>query len=121
MVRAATISLIYVTLLDCPEGEHNEAKAVTLMSTDVDRIVSGLELVHETWARLLEMAIGVWLLAQQMGAVSIAPVIVAIRKLWLVCIHPFTRHLSSLIVRSSMFCLANLACTLYGAQAITMD
>jgi hypothetical protein len=85
MVRAATVSLIYVTSLDSLEETLDDSKTVTLMSTDVDRIVSGLELVHETWARLLEMAIGVWLLARQIGAISIAPIVVAIRKLCTVC------------------------------------
>lgn len=59
LVRAATISLIYVTSLDSPADSHEEAKTVTLMSTDVDRTVHGLELAHETWARLLEVAIGI--------------------------------------------------------------
>ncbi|KAI1858876.1 uncharacterized protein JN550_012335 [Neoarthrinium moseri] len=77
MVRAATVSLIYVTSLESFPGTLDDAKTVTLMSTDVERTVSGLELLHETWARVLEIAIGIWLLARQIGAISIAPVIVA--------------------------------------------
>lgn len=72
------ISLIYVKSLESSTGELNDAKTVTLMSTDVDRTVSGLELLHETWARLLEISLGVWLLARQMGAISVAPMIVAV-------------------------------------------
>jgi ATP-binding cassette, subfamily C (CFTR/MRP), member 1 len=80
LVRGAAVSLIYVTSLDSPADSHEEAKTVTLMSTDVDRAVHGLELAHETWARLLEVIIGIWLLARQVGAISVAPVIVVVCK-----------------------------------------
>lgn len=80
LVRTAGISLIYVTSLHASAEDQDEATTATLMSTDVDRVVTGLELVHETWARLLEVAIGVWLLAMQMGAIAVAPVLVVIRK-----------------------------------------
>ena len=78
MARAALVSLIYVTSLQTAADGQDEAQIITLMSTDVERTVTGLELVHETWARLLEIAIGVWLLARQMGAISASPILVAI-------------------------------------------
>jgi ATP-binding cassette, subfamily C (CFTR/MRP), member 1 len=81
MVRAAVISLIYAKALKCSALAQEDVKTVTLMSTDADRVVNGLELVHETWARLLEIAIGIWLLSQQMGAISISPVLVAVGML----------------------------------------
>jgi ATP-binding cassette subfamily C (CFTR/MRP) protein 1 len=34
--------------------------------------------MHEVWARLVEVAIGIWLLSIKLGAVSVIPVIVVI-------------------------------------------
>ncbi|KAH8666573.1 P-loop containing nucleoside triphosphate hydrolase protein [Xylariales sp. PMI_506] len=78
MVRGALISLIYATSLQLPTTSQDNAETVTLMSTDVDRVVNGLELLHEAWARVLEIAIGIWLLAQQMDAISVSPILVAV-------------------------------------------
>jgi ATP-binding cassette, subfamily C (CFTR/MRP), member 1 len=51
------------------------------MSTDIDRIAASMQSMHETWARLIEVSIGVWLLSIQLGAVSVIPIIVVISKL----------------------------------------
>ena len=55
--------------------------AITHMSTDIDRITASMQSMHETWARLIEVSIGVWLLSIQLGAVSVIPIIVVISKL----------------------------------------
>ena len=55
--------------------------AITHMSTDIDRIAASMQSMHETWARLIEVSIGVWLLSIQLGAVSVIPIIVVISKL----------------------------------------
>ncbi|KAK8091117.1 multidrug resistance protein [Apiospora phragmitis] len=78
IARGALVSLIYVASLQTVADDQDEAKVITLMSTDVERTVTGLEMVHETWARLLEIAIGVWLLARQMGAIPASPILVAL-------------------------------------------
>ena len=55
--------------------------AITHMSTDIDRIAASMQSMHEAWARLIEVSIGVWLLSIQLGAVSVIPIIVVISKL----------------------------------------
>ena len=81
MVRAATTSLIYATTLGFPAGAiTDETPSVTLMSIDVDRVVGGVEALNETWARLLEIAIGIWLLAREVGPISIAPIMIPVRE-----------------------------------------
>jgi ATP-binding cassette, subfamily C (CFTR/MRP), member 1 len=48
--------------------------AVSLMSTDIERIVAGLPNVHEIWASIIEVSIAVWLLERQVSYAVIAPV-----------------------------------------------
>ena len=78
MFRGALVSLIYSRTLMLQADIYNESAAVTLMSTDIDRISNSLEDIHETWARAIEVAIGIWLLERQLGWVCVAPVIVVI-------------------------------------------
>ena len=65
--RGAVVSLIYAKTLTRRAGIYDESAALTLMSTDVDRIVFGLQQITEIWARLIEIAIGIWLLKIQSG------------------------------------------------------
>lgn len=57
-----------------------ENTAVALMGTDVERIVQGLESLHETWASLLDVAIATWLLERQLGFACLAPIVVIVGK-----------------------------------------
>jgi hypothetical protein len=77
MFRGATISIIYQRSL-LEHSNINEASAVSLMSNDVDRITFSLEQFNECWARLIELCIGITLLARQLGWVSVVPLVVVI-------------------------------------------
>jgi ATP-binding cassette subfamily C (CFTR/MRP) protein 1 len=77
MFRGAAASLIYARSLEI-NCKYNELVAVTLMSTDVDRVTTSLHLVNEIWARLIEIGLGVWLLWRQLGVVSLAPIIIVL-------------------------------------------
>ncbi|KAK1675557.1 P-loop containing nucleoside triphosphate hydrolase protein [Colletotrichum godetiae] len=57
-----------------------EAAAVTLMSTDIERIVNGMSKIHESWSTLLQMAVALALLYRQLGVVFIVPLV-----LFLIC------------------------------------
>ena len=70
------VPLIFSNTLLLPYQDAQEAAAITLMSTDIDRISFSLEQVMEIWARSVEIAIGTWLLARQLGWVSFAPLVV---------------------------------------------
>ncbi|RJE27115.1 ABC transporter transmembrane region [Aspergillus sclerotialis] len=74
MTRGALVSLIYTQTLKMRDGSYDESAALTLMSTDVDRIVVGLQNFHEVWARIVEIAIGMWLLAEHLGPVAVVPI-----------------------------------------------
>ncbi|KAI1207078.1 ABC transporter [Annulohypoxylon truncatum] len=76
MFRGATDALIYERVLHIQSRIHDETAAVTLMSTDVDLVVFSLESLNEVWARVIEVAVGVTLLALQLGWVCVVPIIV---------------------------------------------
>jgi ATP-binding cassette subfamily C (CFTR/MRP) protein 1 len=61
-----------------PAGGLDESAALTLMSTDIDRLTVSLTNLCEIWARVIEMAIGIWLLERQIGWVCVAPIVITI-------------------------------------------
>lgn len=98
MFRGAAVSLIYSKSLEIQAGGIDESAALTLMSTDVDRLVSSLVNVCEAWARAIELAIGIWLLERQMGWVCVAPIVLVVSK-YSVCgsvifVNKFTQYVN---------------------------
>ena len=53
---------------------------LTLMSTDVERIVQGLQYVHEAFVSLFMFIVAMWLLERQLGLGAIAPIVVSVCK-----------------------------------------
>jgi ATP-binding cassette subfamily C (CFTR/MRP) protein 1 len=80
MFRGAAVSIIYKQALSSTEGTYNKSAAISLMSTDVDRISFCLEELNECWSRLIEVVIGVTLLTRQLGWVSVTPLLVVASK-----------------------------------------
>jgi ATP-binding cassette, subfamily C (CFTR/MRP), member 1 len=76
MFRGATASIIFDKSLTAV-AKGSDMPAVTLMSTDVDRMTFSFVNVSEVWALLASIAIGIWLLYKQLGPVSLAPTIIA--------------------------------------------
>ena len=76
MFRGAMISLIFDKTLSAKSEEYNESAALTLMSTDIDRIVQCFDYFHSMWAKLIEVIIGTTLLGLQLGWTCIMPLIV---------------------------------------------
>ncbi|KAI9932592.1 hypothetical protein ASPWEDRAFT_101029 [Aspergillus wentii DTO 134E9] len=76
MIRAALVSAIYQKTLDSGTKKTPDAAAVTLMSTDVERIMTGWVDIHAVWASMIEIALGCWLLHLHLGEAFISPVIV---------------------------------------------
>lgn len=85
MFRGGIVSLIYSQTLTLIEGSVDDSAAVSLMSNDVDQIAYGLEELNEIWSRFLELAIGVPLLALQLGWASMMPLIVVARECISLC------------------------------------
>jgi ATP-binding cassette subfamily C (CFTR/MRP) protein 1 len=76
-VRASTVALVYDKALRRQAG-YNELAAVTVMSTDIDRMTTSFTRVSDLWAQMIEVILGVYLLWRQLGAIAIAPIIVSL-------------------------------------------
>lgn len=75
MFRGAAVSVIYGHSLQTPDGVNDDSAAVTLMSTDVDQIAGCLTQINELWARSIEVAVGISLLARELGYLSSVPIL----------------------------------------------
>src|ERR1700712_1862308 len=75
--RGSTAALVYDKALSRQAG-YKELAAVTLMSTDIDRMAMSLTRVSDLWAQALEVGLGVYLLCRQLGAIAIAPIIITL-------------------------------------------
>ncbi|KAJ3498540.1 hypothetical protein NLG97_g1033 [Lecanicillium saksenae] len=70
-VRAILISAIYNKSLNLPADELSNAAAITLMSADVTGVGQLISLSYESWARVLEMGLGIGILAVFVGAAAL--------------------------------------------------
>ena len=77
MVRGSLVSAIYHKTTDISITALDNSAAVTLMSTDIDRIELGLRYVHELWANIVQSVFATWLLQRELGLACIAPIVIA--------------------------------------------
>jgi ATP-binding cassette, subfamily C (CFTR/MRP), member 1 len=81
MLRGGMISMIYDKMMELPVGNVNESGAMSVMGSDVETLAdSFFMLICNTWANCIQVAIAISLLANQLGAVCVAPIIVAVGK-----------------------------------------
>ncbi|KGO68014.1 ABC transporter, transmembrane domain, type 1 [Penicillium italicum] len=79
MFRGAASAMIYDHALHIPDGTLDDRSAtITLMTTDIDRIIDCLITLNEFWARTIEVGIGIALLALRMGWVCLMPLVVVL-------------------------------------------
>ena len=81
MLRGSLVGLIYDRTLLLQDGVYDESAAISIMGTDVDRIAGTMDVIHEVWAQLIEVALGIWLLARQIGWVCVLPIIIVVCRL----------------------------------------
>lgn len=75
MMRGALVGTVYSKTTESRTSVADNA-AMTLMSGDVERIVAGFTNVHELWACAAQVAVGCWLLSNQIGVGFVATLIV---------------------------------------------
>lgn len=78
LLRGALVSTIYRKTLSLNLVDAKAAAALTLSTTDVDRIGLTLKSAHEIWASSIEAILAVILLQRQLGWACIAPVTLAL-------------------------------------------
>jgi hypothetical protein len=74
------ITAIYKKTTSIDLATSIEGKSVTLMGTDAERIVRGLQDMHELWASIVQIALATWLLQVELGAACVGPIIVTFGK-----------------------------------------
>jgi ATP-binding cassette, subfamily C (CFTR/MRP), member 1 len=78
MLRGSLVAAIYRKTTEISLTALDNSAAVTLMSTDVERIVMGLRSMHEFWANLIQVGIATWLLQRELGLACLAPIALSI-------------------------------------------
>ncbi len=73
------MAIIYRRMLTVRPETNNADKGVALMSNEVDRITVVFAWFVSFVPCLVQVAIALWILGLQLGAVCIAPVIMALR------------------------------------------
>lgn len=76
LVRSCLVSAIYMKTTELDSTKLDDAKAVTLMSTDVERVMSGMLDLHEYWANALQIGVTCWLLYLKLSAAFVTPLII---------------------------------------------
>ncbi|KAI0401067.1 putative ABC transporter [Xylaria palmicola] len=67
MTKSALLGLIHDKTMKSPSMACDNGKVITLISTDVENLDGFAEMMHETWAQLVEVLIGIALLAREVG------------------------------------------------------
>lgn len=75
------MTLIYSRSLRIQAGLNDESAALTLMSIDVANLTASLQALCDIWATVIEISIGIWLLASQLGWVCVAPLVIVAGEL----------------------------------------
>ncbi|KAJ5292026.1 hypothetical protein N7478_001277 [Penicillium angulare] len=77
-LRAGLVAITYDQTLALQQEDLHDSAALTLMGTDVERTITSLQSIHETWASILEVGIALWLLGRQLGVPCLIPFAIAI-------------------------------------------
>ncbi|OQE25971.1 hypothetical protein PENFLA_c007G05320 [Penicillium flavigenum] len=78
MMRSGLISMIYDQTIDMTAADLTDSAAITLMGTDVERIVANLKNLHEAWASIIELGIAIWLLEREIGVACFIPLVISL-------------------------------------------
>lgn len=79
MIRGGLISLIYRRMLQTQATKLNDSAAVTLMSTDVQRIAETFHfLILELVPAFIQLGVATYLLYRQLGAVFVVLLVLSI-------------------------------------------
>jgi hypothetical protein len=79
MSRSALVGLIHHKTMESPSISYDNGEATTLMSTDAEGLDGLSEMIHETWAQIIEVVIGIFLLAREVGWIWPLPIFLIYR------------------------------------------
>ncbi|RYP65462.1 hypothetical protein DL770_008992 [Monosporascus sp. CRB-9-2] len=75
-LRGGLIALIYQQTVEARAVDLGSINGLTLMGTDVERIVLNFQTIHEVWASLVDIAIAIFLLQRQVSLACLVPGVV---------------------------------------------
>ncbi|KAJ5962864.1 hypothetical protein N7501_007805 [Penicillium viridicatum] len=78
MSKSILATEIFIKATEARIGTSDDSAAVTLMSTDMERIDTGLRNLHETWASIVQAGLAGWMLYTRIGVPFVVPVGVVI-------------------------------------------
>jgi ATP-binding cassette, subfamily C (CFTR/MRP), member 1 len=102
LVRGSLVSTIYRKTTELSIMTSNSSAAVSLMSTDIERIVNGHRNLHEVWANVISVCIATWLLQTELGLVCLAPILLAAGEYLMQKLPTITSH--SYLINAVCFC-----------------
>lgn len=74
MARAMLVAEIFLKATKARIGAGDDGSALTLMSTDIERIDLGLKPLHDIWASVIQVSLAAWMLYNQLGIVFVVPI-----------------------------------------------
>ncbi len=77
-IRGALVTIIYRKMLTIRAETTNSSSAVSLMSTDVDRITMTTFLIVKLAPDVVQLIIALYILGSQLGVATVAPVILCV-------------------------------------------
>src|SRR5579871_4161660 len=80
MIRGGLVSMLYDKTADLSISAVEPEASLTLMNTDMERISTGFQFVHDLWANIIEIALATYLLERQLGPACAIPLGIAIRE-----------------------------------------
>lgn len=78
MAKSMLVTEIFIRATQARIGTGDDSAALTLMSTDIERIDMGFVPIHEIWASIIQAGLAGWMLYNQLGIVFVAPMGVVI-------------------------------------------
>ncbi|KAG5660849.1 hypothetical protein KAF25_002492 [Fusarium avenaceum] len=76
MARGCLAAYVYRTTTQGKMTDISDAAVLTVMSTDVERVLYGFHGLHDFWANVIEIGLGCFLLYRELGLAFISPIVV---------------------------------------------
>ena len=74
MAKSILVTETFIKATKARIGTGDDSAALTLMSTDIERIDIGFRSMHDIWAGLVQVVFAGWMLYNQLGTVFLAPI-----------------------------------------------
>lgn len=80
MVRGVLLGAILGKSLTLAHDNPERNTVVSLMTTEIENVATGLRMTHETWVNVIEVALGIYLLWRIVGAAAFFVLFPTLRK-----------------------------------------